>query len=242
MKILLFVLIQIVANVIQAITGFAGGPLSMPPSMALVGVEASKAVITLIFVFAPALIVIQNRKYINPRQVVKMMAIMAFGFLPGLWLFNHLAAKPIMILYGIIVALIGLWKLIQSYREHKENENRFLGYVALVSSGLMQAMFTSGGPFMVIYASSAIKDKNEFRASVSVVWTILNILMVADMARQGMYTPFTIELFAWSIIPVFLAVYVGNRIANKINQKTFIKIVYLLLVISGAMLLMNALR
>ena len=36
------------ANIIQAVTGFAGGPLAMPPSIALVGVNDAKAAITLI--------------------------------------------------------------------------------------------------------------------------------------------------------------------------------------------------
>ena len=43
MKLLLFILIQVFANIIQAITGFAGGPLAMPPSMALVGVIPAKS-------------------------------------------------------------------------------------------------------------------------------------------------------------------------------------------------------
>lgn len=238
MKILLFALIQAGANVIQAITGFAGGPLALPPSMALVGVESAKSAITLIFVFAPAIVAFQNRQHINYRQVFKMLCIMVFGFLPGLWLFNHMQSKLIMIVYGIVVMLIGIWKMIQ--KKQQVNENKSLGYVALILSGLMQGMFTSGGPFMVIYASAAMKDKDEFRASISTVWTILNIFMVMDMYRQGMYTAYNVSLTAWSIIPVCIAIYIGNRINKKIKQETFIKLVYILLIISGALLLMNA--
>ena len=42
---ILFVLVQFFANFVQAVTGFGGGPISMPPSMALVGVAEAKAAI-----------------------------------------------------------------------------------------------------------------------------------------------------------------------------------------------------
>ncbi len=111
MKLLLFILIQVFANIIQAITGFAGGPLAMPPSMALVGVVPAKSSLSLIFLVATAVVAIQNRRYINPKKLGTMLFFMAFGFLPGLWLFAHMEATLIMIIYGVVVTLIGVWKL-----------------------------------------------------------------------------------------------------------------------------------
>lgn len=235
---ILFVLIQMAANIIQAVTGFAGGPLAMPPSIALVGVNDAKAAITLILWIATTVVTVQNIKYINWKQLGIMLAFMIVGMLGGLWLFDVLPVNTLMMVYGIIVVLIGLKKLLlPSNKKMPVPWN----YAALLMAGVMQGMFTSGGPFLVLYAADAIKEKKEFRATVSTIWTVLNIYMIFKMFRGGMYTSYVCGLSAASILPVFLGIFIGNRINKKINQQAFLKLVYVLLIISGGLLVFNAL-
>lgn len=234
---IVFVLIQVIANIIQAITGFAGGPIAMPPSMAVVGVANAKAAITMILWFVTMIVTIQNLKYINPKKLAIMLGFMIVGMLPGIWLFDKLPTKILMIVYGVIVILIGLDKLLRSNsKELKAPWN----YIALLFSGVMQGMFTSGGPFLALYATTAMKDKKEFRATVSSIWAVLNIYLMFNMYRQGMYTGYVMKLTGISIVPVLAAIFVGNKINHKIEQKTFLKLVYILLIISGVTLLLNA--
>lgn len=236
-KDILFVLIQVLANIIQAITGFAGGPIAMPPSMALVGVGNAKAAITMILWFVTLIVTVQNLKFINFKKLGIMLGFMIVGMIPGMWLFDKLPTQILMIVYGVIVVLIGLDKLLRSNsKELKAPWN----YVALFFSGIMQGMFTSGGPFLALYATTAMKDKKEFRATVTPVWTILNTYMIFNMYRQGMYSGYVMKLTGISIVPVLVAIMIGNRINTRIEQKTFLKLVYVLLIISGAILLMNA--
>ena len=235
---ILFVLIQMAANIIQAVTGFAGGPLAMPPSIALVGVNDAKAAITLILWIATTVVTVQNIKYINWKQLGIMLAFMIVGMLGGLWLFDVLPVNTLMMVYGIIVVLIGLKKLLlPSNKKMPVPWN----YAALLMAGVMQGMFTSGGPFLVLYAADAIKEKKEFRATVSTIWTVLNIYMIFKMFRGGMYTSYVCGLSAASILPVFLGIFIGNRINKKINQQAFLKLVYVLLIVSGGLLIFNAL-
>lgn len=237
MREVVFVIIQVIANIIQALTGFAGGPLAMPPSMALVGVSDAKAAITLILWIVTMIVTIQNIKYINPKKLGIMVALMVVGMIPGIWLFSILPTTLLMIIYGAIVVIIGIYKLLA------KNNNDIkppLNYIALLASGVMQGMFTSGGPFLALYATTAIKDKKEFRATVSAVWAVLNVYLIFSMYRNDMYNPYVYKLTAISMIPVFFAIFVGNRINKYIKQETFLKLVYVLLIISGAILLFNA--
>lgn len=237
MKELLFVIIQVIANTVQAITGFAGGPIAIPPSMALVGVENAKASITLILLFVTAIVTVQNFKDVNWKQLGIMLAFMIVGMIPGVWLFSVLPTKALMIIYGTIVVLIGVEKLVnKNTKDMKSPWN----YVALFFAGIMQGMFTSGGPFIALYATGAIKDKKQFRATVTPVWTVLNIYLVSNMFMKGFYTPYVMKLTGLAIIPVFGSIFLGNKIANKIEQKTFLKLVYMLLILSGGILLFTA--
>ena len=237
MREILFVIIQVIANIIQTVTGFAGGPISIPPSMALVGVENAKASLTFILLVVTAIITVQNLKFINYKKLGIMLFFMILGMIPGVWLFDGLPTKALMILYGSIVVLIGIKKLIS--RNPKDLKAPW-NYVALFFAGIMQGMFTSGGPFIALYATSAIKDKKEFRATVTPVWTVLNIFLVSKMYFSGFYTEYVVKITGYSLIPVFAAIFVGKKINHKIDQKTFLKLVYVLLIVSGGTLLFTA--
>ena len=45
-----------------------------------------------------------------------------------------------------------------------------------------------------------------------------------------------------SILPVFGAIYIGNKINKKLDPTAFMKLVFLLLIVSGVLLIFNALR
>ncbi|MCQ2549774.1 MAG: sulfite exporter TauE/SafE family protein [Lachnospiraceae bacterium] len=237
MKEILFILIQVIANTIQTITGFAGGPIAMPPSMALVGVGNAKAAITMILWLVTIIVTVQNLKYINPKKLGIMLFFMILGMIPGIWLFDRLPTKILMIVYGLIVVAIGVDKLL---RKNSKDLKTPYSYIALLMSGVMQGMFTSGGPFLALYATTAMKDKREFRATVSSIWAVLNIYLMWNMFRQGMYTGYVMKLAGMSILPVFAAIWIGNKISHKIKQETFLKLVYVLLIVSGGILLLNA--
>lgn len=234
---ILFVIILMLANIIQAITGFAGGPLAMPPCIALVGISDAKAAITLIFLVSTAVVTFMNLKLINFKKLAIMILFMVIGMIPGLWLYDHLETRVLMIVYGVIVVLIGLWKLLS---RKNTDMKKPLTYIALIVAGCMQGMFTSGGPFLALYATSEIKDKKEFRATVSAVWVILNIYLCSNMYSKGMYTDHSLKLFLFSLIPVGVGIVIGNKINKKIRQETFLKLVYVLLILSGGTLLLNA--
>ncbi len=235
-KEILFVLILVVSNIIQAITGFAGGPLAMPPAIALLGISDAKAAITLIFWLSTLIVTVQNLKYINWKKLGIILFFMSIGMVFGLWLYDYCPVQYLMLLYGIIVVLIGLKKLLVKQTGELPVP---VQYLALFASGAMQAMFTSGGPFLVIYATAAMKDKKEFRATVSSIWTVLNIFLAAQMYQRGMYTPYVNRLMLITLIPVFAAIYIGNRISKWLNQEAFLKLVYILLMLSGGILILN---
>lgn len=232
----LFVLIQAFSNFVQAVTGFGGGPISMPPSMALVGVSEAKAAVTCILWLTCIVISVREIKHIDFKHLGIILACMIPGVVVGMWLFSELPLTILMLVYGIIVVFIGAWKLFFPGARELPKPVR-IG--ALILSGLMQGMFTSGGPFLVIYAVSAIHDKNRFRATISTVWATINTYMVGRMIFSGMYANGEYMLVVYSIIPVALAIYVGKKTADRLDRELFLKVIYALLMVSGALLIYN---
>ncbi len=235
-KTVLFILIQAFANFVQAVTGFGGGPISMPPSMALVGVSEAKAAVTCILWLTCIVISVREIKHIDFKHLGIILACMIPGVVVGMWLFSTLPLTVLMLIYGIIVVFIGAWKL---FFPGARELPRSVRIAALILSGLMQGMFTSGGPFLVIYAVSAIEDKDRFRATISTVWALINTYMVGRMIFSGMYSNGEYMLVVYSIIPVAIAIYIGKKTADRLDRELFLKVIYALLMVSGALLIYN---
>ena len=56
--------------------------------------------------------------------------------------------------------------------------------------------------------------------------------MISD-ELHGSMTAEVLKITGLGIIPLFLAIYIGNKIQKKINQSVFLKLTYILLAVSG---------
>ncbi|MBQ4370420.1 MAG: sulfite exporter TauE/SafE family protein [Oscillospiraceae bacterium] len=232
----LFLLIILVSFIIQSLTGFGGPLIAMPLGIAVAGVSTAKPVVTLAAWLSAAIIAVKNRRDIDYKELFKMSGVMLVFMIAGLWLFKTIKMSYLQVVYGVIVILIGLKKL---FLPSEKPMPKWLAAAAVCAAGIMQGLFVSGGSFLVIYAVSAIPEKKKFRATLSGVWAIVNILLLVSYAIDGSFTRPVLTTAAWSLIPILGAVVIGSLLAGRLNQKTFLKVAYLLLVVSGAILLIT---
>lgn len=231
---ILFQIVLFLSNTMQTITGFAGTMLAMPFSIRLVGIEEVKAVINIFTMLACLIIAILNRKHINYRVLGKMVGGMLIGMIVGVILFEQIPLQILLYIYAVIVILVALKKMLW------KKEMKLPGFMmlfVLFAAGIIHGMFLSGGALLVVYAVSTLRDKDEFRATVAPVWVILNAILIVSHYSEGYYNTKSLTAAAVSIVPLVLSIFVGNILYKKINQQQFLKITYVLLLISGASLL-----
>ncbi len=232
----LFLFIILISFTVQSLTGFGGPLIAMPLGISVVGVATAKPIVTLAAWLSAAIIAVKNRRDIDYKELFKMSGAMLVFMIAGLWLFKNIKMSYLQVIYGIIVILIGLKKL---FFPSEKPMPGWLAAIAICAAGIMQGLFVSGGSFLVIYAVSAVPEKKRFRATLSGVWAIVNILLLVSYALDGSFTKPVLTTAAWSLIPILGAVLIGGKLAGRLNQKTFLKVAYLLLVVSGAILLIT---
>lgn len=237
---LLFFLIVFGANIVQSITGFAGNLLSMPASILLIGIDQSSAVLNILSMFISTLICVKNYKYINYKELRKIVVYMLIGMVVGIYLSRILPFSITLRVYALFILFIAIKNLLKRNDSEKdEKQNRILSILILFVSGIIQGVFVSGGALLVVYAVKALNDKDEFRATMASVWIILGFFLIFSHYRSGFYTVETIQSIIVGFIPVSLAFFIGNCIHEKINKNTFLILVYVLLVVSGVILLVK---
>lgn len=238
-NIILFLIIIFLANIIQGITGFAGTVLAMPFGIRLVGYEVAKPILNILGIFSGIYVFAGNRKSINRKELVKIVAIMALGIFSGIYIKALFVGKE-QILYrllGLFIIMLALHGLYKTFREQEEKKVSRLGVLLLPIAGIVHGIFVSGGPLLISYLTTRIKDKTSFRATISTVWIFLNTLIMVDDIRSGYWTKDLVETQLWSIPFLFAGMFIGSYLVKRMSQKKFMKITYVLLVISGVSLL-----
>lgn len=239
---ILFLIVVFLTNIIQCITGFAGTVLAMPFSVMLIGYDAAKAILNLLGLLASVYIVIICFKQINKKELAKMTGIMLVGMAAGMYLKRFFTGNP-SLLYktlGIIVIAFAVMNAVKFFR-HKEDKElpAPVSVILLVLSGVVHGMFVCGGPLLVTYASGKLKDKDEFRGTLSAVWIILNGILFAGDIVSGAFDPPTVKLTLIAAAVLAAALIAGNLISKKMSRKVFLILTYILMLISGISLLVK---
>ena len=111
--------------------------------------------------------------------------------------------------------------------------------VGSVAGGLAQGMFGVGGPVLVLLAQRAGHSPDQFRATLTTVWSSVNFALVTVMALRGRY-----EAGLWmeplmALPVVWLGARVGERLHAVVTVETFQRVVLVGLMASGLSLLLS---
>ena len=227
-------LVVFAANIIQAITGFAGTLLAMPASIMLVGLPVASAVLNLMGMLSSFWIMLKNRKHIQYKQFLRIVLLMGVGMVCGRWMLMWAPTRKLLTGYGIFILVIACYKLL-ARRQLRVPE--WLYPLVLAAAGVIHGMFVSGGSLLVIYAAAKLPGKNEFRATLSAVWVILNGVMLLAHVRAGMWDLPTVKLAVLCVPVLVMGVWIGGNLQRHISQQRFLTLTYLLLLISGIFIL-----
>ena len=80
------------------------------------------------------------------------------------------------------------------------------------------------------------KEKEEFRATMSGLWSVVNLFLLTATVIKGDFNAVNIALAAKTLIPLILAMIVGIAWAKRLNKEMFLRIAYIMLIISGTVL------
>lgn len=231
-----------VTHTLEAITGFGCAVLAMPFVSALLGVRTAVMVITVLAWLLALYLAIRNFRSIDFKQWLIITSCMLLGLPFGMYLFRSQQSDVLSLILAIFIIFVSVSQL---YRLTKGKELEPLPkgkkalpyYILLVAAGVVHGVFSSAGPLVVLYATRALKDKASFRATLCLLWTTLNTIIIATYLIEGSYTA-PIAKTTLILIPFVIAgIVAGERIHDKVNAKTFSLIVFGMLLVTGIFML-----
>ncbi len=229
-KNMLFGIGILIANIIQGLTGFAGSLLAMPPSIHLQGLDTAKVAVNTYGLISSLIIFTQNYKRIDWKEAKKLLVLMGIGLVGGIYLSGVVESRILLKVYAVFIVLIACKEMF--YKGDLDFSDSALIVIVLVA-GLFQGLFVSGGPLLIIYVAKKLKEKDQIRGTLCFVWIFLNGYMMLSQILNGQFTPHNILVTTIGLPGVFLGVAIGGYLANVLSREKFLKVVYVLLTISG---------
>ena len=233
-------LVSFFAFTMHAITGFGGNIMVFPVLSFLYGTVSARTGLNLIAWVSSISVTADCYKDINYKELKNILVWMGIGLVLGMLMIPYIRSDSIlMFIYGIIIVGVALFKL---FSKKETAFPKAVLIIILILAGIVQALFVSGGAFLVIYCAQVIKEKKSFRATFTVVWLSIYTVMFFLQLFRGAYTKEVIIISIFGAVPVILASWVGSRISGKIDQKAFMLLVYIFILCVGISLVGSNLK
>ena len=107
-------------------------------------------------------------------------------------------------------------------------------FLRLLPQGLIATdKALKGGNFELKYEN--LKKKEEFRATMAMLWVTIGCYITGNQIQSGYFNSQVIFLCLVGMIPLFAGIWAGTKLVKRIDQETFLKLTYVLLIVSGVL-------
>jgi len=179
-------------------------------------------------------------KKIARDELLRLVPLMAVGNIVGIYLILTIPQRPMMIVLGVFVAAYALYTLITP---------QFVGHFRRAwvipfgtVGGVFSAMFGAGGFIYAIYLSRRLADKDALRGTLTAVLGVSNFTRCFFFAAAGVYNDGRLPVLALCALPVMAGgIFIGHRLAGRLDRQQFIKVLCLILIVAGISLIGRAL-
>ena len=225
------------ASTVQGITGFGSGLVSMALLPLLWSIPHAVGVLSPMGVILTIMLTYKLRDHIQFQEIKHLLLPMPLGILGGMWVLEHWPNSWMKAFLGgiLIVYVLSASKLGQvQWAKHPAP-----AACAGLLGGVCGAAFSAAGPPILIYASLVGWQRDQFRANIQVFFMSTAILGCLGLINLGLINDQTLPTTAVCLPGILAGGLLGNRLATRLPQEEFRKLVMAGLLVMGAIYLVQ---
>ena len=232
----LFVFIlTIAASFIQRVSGFGFGifvmmffPFFLPSygeSVTLSGLLAGTTAL---------LIAIRNWRHIRWRAMWIIVLFNILASFVAIEFMSSIGNEALKRCLGIMLIIISLYFMFYDGKVKMIFCSKPAQMIIGVISGVMGGMFAMPGPPVVLYSIGVIEEKRQYIATLQAFSVVFNVFYTFFRARVGFFSDNTLLYWSIGLFGLFIGTLLGARCFEYISRETLKRIVYLMMMVSGA--------
>lgn len=256
---LLFIILCL-THTVEAVTGFGSTILAVTLAVHFIPLKELLPVLVMLNLLLNSYIVYNYFPLADHHLFWKrILPCCSLGLFLGMGIFRLIPTRGLLQIFGIFVVFLSSFELKRALLSSRkipllklasgpknidlpmtplpeEGKSSPPGEGWLLGGGVIQGMFASGGPMVVYYLSKRVTEKKVFRSTLSLLWLLLNTLLLGGFLIDGSIDIPKIKIFSIMIPSVLLGILVGERLHKRVSEDNFRKVVFLLLLVGGILL------
>lgn len=227
------ILVGIGAAFVQRVSGFGLGIFAMMFLPHLLPSNTAAATISCLFSCCiTAYNTIKYRKSISFRTALPMLAAAIVSIPIAVYFAAMVSDNIFKILLGSMLILLSLYFLFFN-KKIKIKPTPINGVIAGTLGGVLNGLFSTGGPPAVLYLTSATPDNITYFATIQFYFCLTNVYATATRAISGLVTWELILYAAIGFIGCLIGDTIGKLVFDKLDAKKLKAVIYIAMIISG---------
>src|SRR3984885_888027 len=174
------------------------------------------------------------------RRIAPLVVGGVLGVPIGVFILHNVDPLRFKLAIGAVLTLYGLYGLLTSTPHAIGWGGRGLDAFAGLIGGVLGGLAGMSGTVPAIWTQLRGWKRDLRRATMQVYNIAMHVTTLTVYSRTGTLDATTLKLFAVAAPAMLIPSYVGTRLYGRFSEKTFTRVVFVLLVASGAALLVQA--
>lgn len=242
LQIFLLMLVLVFAHTVETVLGFGATLLAMALGIYIFPLNTLLPVLVILACLQSIWLVARWFRHLKWRVLLyNILPAVIVGMAVGIYYRTQVANyMQLLILLSVFIMALSILEIILIYRTRTAGGSLpwYLGWPILIVGGIFHGLYASGSPMIVYYASRELKEPAEFRATVSTLWLILNLVLVINLYSAGLINVNTITTTGILLPGLILGIMLGSTL--KFRAVVFKVLLYILLFVAGLVLLLQS--
>ncbi|MFA3762371.1 sulfite exporter TauE/SafE family protein [Yersinia sp. 2544 StPb PI] len=226
---------MVIAYIIFGITGFGSALIASPILALFIPVAKIVPLLAIVDMFAAITNVARHSRHADLAELKRLVPLMIIGSLIGATLLLRTRPDILLLALGIFVILYAIYAL-----SRRKPQGQFKPVAAIpfgLIGGIFSALFGSGGFIYAIYLSGRIASKDNLRITQTTLIGLSTLTRVILFTLAGVYMDLSILWMVLLLVPgMLVGLVIANKISLGISRDQLIRLINILLLISGTVL------
>lgn len=260
----LLALVVLMGFTVESALGFGATVVTVTLGSMLLPVDAILASFVPVNVLLSLVLVARNARSVDRRLLAfRIVPWMGLGLPLGFYVGRTLDPRVLKLIFGCFVVLLSsveLWGLRRTKsQERDESEGTAVddtgrlteekpaasplpGWVSallLTLGGVVHGAFATGGPMAVYVSGRLLPDKARFRATLSALWLVLNLALLAGYVARGAVNSASLTQSVWMLAALPVGVLFGDWLHKRVPLGAFRVAINVMLLGIGCVLIVR---
>jgi uncharacterized protein len=235
--------IVFVAAVLQRTVGFGLALLAVPLLTFAVPAKTAVVLTLLVGTATSAWMLLHLRDAVEPEPARRLGIGAVVGAPVGVVVLRVIAPDGLRLLVGVTTCVAAAWIIGSSRRGRVDGPAapRWRPWALGVASGVLATSVGTNGPPVVYELRRRALHGDAFRATVSAVFVLTDLVALPLLAGAGLLTASTVVLGAVSLVPCAAGMAAGGWVSRRMEPAQFVWAADLLLLATGVATIARAL-